>query len=561
MERLCIALCLCAAVFAARAEFDFADEQAWQVKNYENRLSIDRVAVVDGAPCFVARGAADKKADTALSLLSKRISLPADAGEFMLSVETRGSKLSYQAFKKGSSYCNGILWYGADGTLVDEQPLPHVLVTPAHDFQRMYEWGKIPSGAVACEIRLGTDHPNLVGAGDFVSYRNFRFRTIPKGESREAAFASAWKDDAWLKRALYPGPARSGVKVTLRDDGVTIVDGEPFFPIGIYSVIKREFNGRSFDRAFADLKAAGFNFAHTYGDAYESDFLAAAEKYGIRLWVASGMPSRNLLDVGRYHPSIIAWYLGDDSSRLVPVSELAARNAAVKAVDPNRLTCQADDAGSVLPISNYAPYVRHTDVFMPEIYPVTGEAGDKSDRTCVARTIQDMEQFHSDVRRFGDGKPKGCWPILQWFDGWSLWHHFPSREQLRATTFAALVHGANGMIWYTYGGLGDNHGATSTPERWRTLCELATELKGLAPIFLERTPVAQPKVEIVSGPAKDALDRGPSVTCLLKRHQGKDCLFAVNAAAESVTARITLPNGSVHEEKFDPLGVLVSVPE
>ena len=60
-------------------------------------------------------------------------------------------------------------------------------------------------------------------------------------------------------------------RATLRDDGITLIDGKPFFPIGAYAVSRREFNGNDLDRAFRDLKAAGFNFAHTYG-GLEDDF-------------------------------------------------------------------------------------------------------------------------------------------------------------------------------------------------------------------------------------------------------------------------------------------------
>ena len=76
-------------------------------------------------------------------------------------------------------------------------------------------------------------------------------------------------------------------------------------------------------------------------------------------------------------------------------------------------------------------------------------------------------------------------------------------------------------------------------------------------MLVERTPGEQPKVTIASGPAKDPLGANPSVTALLKRHDGKDYLFAVNASTEPVTADIALPCGKVVRHEFEPFGVLI----
>ena len=231
-------------------------------------------------------------------------------------------------------------------------------------------------------------------------------------------------------------------------------------------------------------------------------------------------------------------------------TEGAPYNDAVKAIDPNRLTCQADNLTPDSDISQYSPYVTATDVFMPEIYPVRGKVGDPSDKYCVAMTIRMMEQMRRDVERFGDGKPRACWPILQWFKGWNDWHHFPTRDQLFATSFAAIVHGANGILWYTYGGFFEkeknrlDEGITSTPERWRDICDLASLVREISPALLEEVGT-RPKAEIVSGPAADPFG-GASVTALLKRHGGSAYLIAVNAAPEAVRARFSL--GDVEAE-------------
>ena len=359
------------------------------------------------------------------------------------------------------------------------------------------------------------------------------------------------------KKMFYIGEAPKTPQVSVRDDGMTLVGGKPFFPIGLYAVGKREFNGFSLDTAFKGLKESGFNLAHTYGNSYDGEFLAAARKYGIKLWVASRFPDGRFVDVGRHNPDIVAWYLGDDTSDYISPELEADYDEAVKAVDPTRISVQADamlasaDGTSWNLVSRYAPYVTATDGFMPEIYPIRGKAGDETDRTCVARTIRDMKQFKTDVKLHGEGKARTCWAIMQYFKGWSSWKHFPSREQLFATTFAAVIHGAHGITWYTYGGFKENEGVTSTPERWRTISELATRLSELSPVLVERTPRQPPAPEVISGPKNDPLETGPSVTCLFKRHDGWCYLFAVNASPESVSARLTAQGAQAAEVLYE----------
>jgi hypothetical protein len=151
-----------------------------------------------------------------------------------------------------------------------------------------------------------------------------------------------------------------------------------------------------------------------------------------------------------------------------------------------------------------------------------------------------MKRIGDDIAKYGNGKPKCCLPILQAFKGWTKWKRFPKREELIATTFAAIIHGAHGMVYYTYGGNYRakfdqfNYGITSTEERWNTMSEICNWMKELKPLLTARKG-RQPSVDIFDGPEKDIYGN-PSVTCLLKRAGGKTCLMAVNATDKPVRA-------------------------
>lgn len=344
------------------------------------------------------------------------------------------------------------------------------------------------------------------------------------------------------KKCFFIGETPQTPKVTVRDDGMTLIDGQPFFPIGIYGVMKREFNDFNIDKAFADLKEAGFNFAHSYSIPREDEFLAAAEKYGFKLWTVARFPDERFINIERHSPAILAWYLGDDTSANTTPSELFDRDDAVKAVDPTRVTTQADPVHYQSKISNYHDYVNGTDTFLPEIYPVHHDTPEVS-RQCVAQTICDMKKIQDDIRQAG-APQKSIWPIIQYFQGWG-WERFPTFDELNAMSFASIVYGAHGITWYTYGGTVEpklkkfNYGVTTSPERWQNISTVATRIRELSPVLVERTGTQPAAPEILSGPKKDVLEND-SISCLLKVHEGFAYLLCVNSTPETIQARFTL---------------------
>ncbi|MBI2298055.1 MAG: hypothetical protein HYU66_03735 [Armatimonadetes bacterium] len=372
---------------------------------------------------------------------------------------------------------------------------------------------------------------------------------------------------------LIRPPAVTGL-VTLRDDGVTLIDGRPFFPIGLYAVWKKPFNDNSFDRAFGDMRAAGFNFAHTYSSgrgADFSEFYAAAQRHGIKLFVASGGGAntsealRVLADVVREEaqPALLAWYLADDTASWVGAGELGELSQAIHDVDPAHLTVQADGVGSP-PRSRYRDFVGATDAFLPELYPIRDDGGKG-----VAQIIADMRTIRADLDHAG--RPaKAIWAIVQDFQGWG-WPRYPTRAELWAMSYLSLIHGATGITWYTYGGAGENHGVTAFPERWQAICELAGELSKLQDVFTERTGPQPPAPRVTAGPEQDALGQ-PSVSALLKEHAGQHWLLAASSADKPVTVRFSVAAGTVElpfenrkvaaeadgfTDTFEPFGVHV----
>jgi hypothetical protein len=388
-------------------------------------------------------------------------------------------------------------------------------------------------------------------------------------------------NSAVSRKAFLIGETPRALRIALRDDGMAIVDGKPFFPIGMYAVSPYGFNGFSFDKALGDLKAAGLNFVHSYGHRFDPRLFEAAEKHGMLQWTSGhGAYDQKYADwfmsTGRTDRTVLSWYIGDDTSMHMSPGQLFDRDEAVKMVDPWRITCQADGVRAGAAKSNYQHYLNYTDVFLPELYPIDGF----KDERCVAEICQAMNRCREDIRRYGDGRPKALWPILQCFHG-KGWRRYPTAEEMYAMSFAALVHGGNGITWFKYGAdIGEEKATYSgmfrTPADWAAMTNITRRISSLAPVLLERSG-KQPAVPlVVEGPASDPLGQ-PAVTMLLKRHKGSVYVIAVNAADKPVRASFNLKgfvsdrahgrvawekrsvalSDGVFEDSFDPFGVHV----
>lgn len=356
---------------------------------------------------------------------------------------------------------------------------------------------------------------------------------------------------ALSQKAFLIGKAPQTPRFTLRDDGMTLIDGKPFFPIGIYGVCPCELNTWDLDRAVGDLKKAGFNFIHSYTHRRDPELLAAVRRHGLYGWTASyGVVKADewFVDVGRHDAGILSWYNGDDTSMNTTPAELLDREEACRLLDGTRLTCQADGIGGDAVKSRYQDFVPYTDVILPEVYWIyTPNRAD--DWRSVAKVICDVDRCHADIAKYGKDKPHGVWPIVQAFHG-RMWKRYPDEEELVASTFASIIHGANGITWFHYSGeLAPERGRRysgffQTKRDWTAMTNLATRISSLAPVLVERTP-PQPKTpEILRGEKLDHFGK-PAVTVLVKKHAGSVYVFAVNAVDKSAKARIfaDVPDG------------------
>lgn len=382
---------------------------------------------------------------------------------------------------------------------------------------------------------------DFVRTGDTLAYREAK-PTWTKGlHSVDVTAADEFGNTNKAHKVFLIGKKPATPVVKLRDDGVTLIGGRPFFPIGIYNVRKTAANLWNYDRAIADLKAAGFNTGHSYVDPSSPELLAAGAKYDFKFWYNATGVGAKFVDEIRHNPQMLAWYIGDDTATAVSPQLLHDRDDNVYAADSTRPSCQADYVESQRAVDRYERFPKGSDILLAEIYPVHG---DTNDVNCVAETIRDMKRIAYDNEKYGQGRTHAIWPIIQNFMGWKLWKTYPTPDQVYAMSFASIVYGAKGITWYTYAPAKKpdplkgrfDAGIADDPVAWAAATNLSRRISALAPVLLERgdTRIA---AEILSGPAKDGYGND-SVGALAKRHAGATYVFAVNSTDKPVRARI-----------------------
>ncbi|MBP5640768.1 MAG: hypothetical protein J6X55_14905, partial [Victivallales bacterium] len=267
-------------------------------------------------------------------------------------------------------------------------PLPHarrLSTSPTLDTKAPFRFSMHTNiGVTPILTQLKLNDENAMGfssiRGDTVTV------TPPDGFKQGLNFISVFMKDingveAHEELVHFIGETRKTNIVTMRDDGMTLIDGKPFFPIGMACVGKNAHNGNSYDRLFQMFEECGMNFARHYSSYNvtvpdSAEFFAAADKHNVKLYLCASTANACDNDVRRVARAVvlqnnlkhIAWDTGDDTQAFVTPDQMETRYQAVKAIDPYRLTTQADGMG---PLSKptFTPYAPFSDNFSPEIYP------------------------------------------------------------------------------------------------------------------------------------------------------------------------------------------------
>lgn len=316
-----------------------------------------------------------------------------------------------------------------------------------------------------------------------------------------------------------------------------LLHGQPFFPLGIYwSTITA-----------ADLQTysqSKFNCIMPYGSPTRAQ-MDLAEKYGVKViysikdWyagstycpksiktVADEEPMvRQRVRAMRDHPALLAWYLNDELSQTF-MPQLEAHQRWVAEEDPGHPTWAV-----LYQVREVAAYRNTFDVIGTDPYPIgrkpasmaaqwTAETFRQVDR---ARPMWQVPQLHN-------------WANYEKIESRKAQLHTPTFDEVRSMAWQCIAEGATGLVFYSWNDLKRNPDVPFDVQ-WAGLKRIAAEIDRLAPVLLSIEPV--PAIEAQA----DAGGRPAWLHALVRRHQGKLYLVAVNDGDGEGRVRWSLPAG------------------
>lgn len=317
-------------------------------------------------------------------------------------------------------------------------------------------------------------------------------------------------------RRLAATPRR---RVCFDDRNRTIVNGKPFFPLGMYTsgkqwrdtYVKGPFNC-VMPYSAPDLE--GMDFYHTNGvmviyslkDIYHGTSRAPKN-------VRNAADERNVVrsKVTKFkdHPALLAWYLNDELS-IALRDRLAARRNMLEMLDPEHPTWAV-----VYQMESLREYMPTFDAIGTDPYPVPKRplsmATDWTRQTC-----------------------RGCfgmrpvWQVPQAFEAQQAGSRMPTAEEMRSMSWQCIAAGANGLIYYTYGTMHRSTNKTPFAKAWADVCAAADEVRRYIPVMLSADE--PPSVSGVPGPWG----------ARLWRKNGDVYLLVVNAQDRRDEADVTL---------------------
>ncbi len=322
--------------------------------------------------------------------------------------------------------------------------------------------------------------------------------------------------------------------------GRAIVDGRPFFPLGMYwhSIVSNRI----------DVYAQGpFNCLMPYGSPNRRELLDYCHEKNLKViysvkdvysgtrWAPKGVDSEAdelayISDrVARFkdHPALLAWYLNDEMP-LTMLDRLTARRDLMERLDPGR-------PGWVVlyQFSQIAEYMPTFDVVGTDPYPIPAHPASMA-TTWTRATAR------------GTLGCKPFWQVPQAFS-WGCYRKDPAERsktrppteaELRSMCWQCIANGANGLVLYSFFDLSKPTAGAPFEQRWDECCRVGREIRDCFPILLSEpceTPVSAKHRAVGSDEAADAEDM---VSCRAWRKDGRMYVLVVNGYGEALDVEL-----------------------
>ena len=318
--------------------------------------------------------------------------------------------------------------------------------------------------------------------------------------------------------------------------GRTLVDGKPFFPLGMYArdvtpkTLALYTNGTPYN-CIMPYHMPSKEMLNACRDAglmvvcSVKDFVHGVHPGGgpFSSREASFAHIARMVRAAKGHPATLAWYTNDESPPR-QVDALRDLKRMIHELDPDHPVWHVTDT-----TWKVRPFLGSYDVIGQDPYPV-GRAGEKA---AIGRAAASAQATR---RAMYDTVP--MWHVPQAFNwAWdthrprSELHRYPTAEELASMTWQPIAAGANGLVYYAFHRICM---ATKGPERdecLRLAAAAAAEVKAKMPILL-----SEPGPSVLSAPE--------GMVCRTWRTaDGKVTILAANTTRKDVAGAVALADG------------------
>jgi len=286
-------------------------------------------------------------------------------------------------------------------------------------------------------------------------------------------------------------------EVEICEDGVALVDGKPFMPLGFYAFFAKEANypGERLDFHLKRLQDAGFNCVIDYGtyllssEASRQRYYGACQKYGIRVFAdnftGDGLQKKphdeaSLKKIqGRAkalakYPAILGWYTMDEASE-DKIPNLCLVRRALNEASPGHVTVPCD-------IMDPQAYMEVGDIQSGDIYPIGQEP--------------DLEGMDGKVANMMSLAPAAAWhapqcynwanknrDALQNADLYRKCCREGNENELLSVSLLYAAHGVTGFFFYSYFDMLKTPVPGWPEKRWEYMQSIAKTFKSLEPFI------------------------------------------------------------------------------
>ena len=262
-----------------------------------------------------------------------------------------------------------------------------------------------------------------------------------------------------------------------------IVDGKPFFPLGLFSSVLRPPVVKAYskgpfncilpyhsptEKQMDNCQAHGIKVIYALNKTYAG--WRSAPK-GVKTEADEINWIEGRMKYAKGHPAMLAWYVADELA-VSYVPRLAKRREWLSEMDPDHPTFACYNR-----IDQIREYLPSVDVFSTDIYPVPY----KPLRECADKTVVTYDSL------FGS---RSMWQTPQIFS-WANTRttlakntRFPTRNEMRSMCWQMIAGGANGILGYCLHQIMDRNTGESINGYWEDACAVFEDLKKFSPVFL-----------------------------------------------------------------------------